>query len=70
MFDIDSPSKLEEMVGNPYRWSFTPEGLGIQFNYYEVGPRVAGAPKITVPWDKLKPYLADDASDLIPEAAE
>jgi hypothetical protein len=41
-------------------WSLTPQGLRIVFDPYQVGPYVAGAHKVLVPYDLLKSVAKPD----------
>ena len=59
-FEADIPA----IVADPARWFFADEGLGIQFNIYEVTAYAAGAPVITIPWDELDGLLAAGALDI------
>ncbi len=40
--------------GNYRVWAITSEGLMIQFNTYQVGPYVSGAPSVTIPYAELE----------------
>lgn len=55
VFTVRDATALE--VADPMRWSFSPRGLGIQFEPYEVGPYVAGAPLVEISWRSLRGYL-------------
>ena len=57
---VDSIQKLDGLPDNPERWRFTPEGLAIHFNPYEVAAYAFGEPEVVVPWKVLKPYLVAD----------
>ena len=41
-------------------WLLTKEGLVVQFRPGELGGSAAGAPRVIIPWRKLKPYLATE----------
>ncbi|MGV8120579.1 MAG: RsiV family protein [Candidatus Xenobiia bacterium LiM19] len=41
------------------------EGLKIYFEYYQLGPRPLGAPKITIPWSALEDLLSPLAKELL-----
>jgi uncharacterized protein len=66
LFDDVKPETLKPAVASPRRWSVQQRGLGIQFALYEVAPYVAGQPRVTIPWDDLKPYLADKLPFALP----
>ena len=59
-FYFSKPRELDDLATDPNRWTFTSEGLGIQFNQYEVGPRIAGTPKVIVPWAEIEPFLIEN----------
>jgi len=52
-------------AADPSRWNLTDQGLEIVFQPYEVTAYAAGAPTVTIGWDKLTDYLSDDYSDLL-----
>ncbi len=56
-FSIERPAEFENIVTDPRRWTFTAEGLDVQFNTYEVGSYSLGYPDVIVPWKVLRPYL-------------
>jgi len=39
----------------------TKEGLGVNFPVYSVGPYAGGDNTVMTSWDKLAPWLAEDA---------
>ncbi len=53
-----SPATLRKLVASADRWTIERDGLGIQFQEYEIGPYVLGSPKVTIAWTALRPYLA------------
>jgi uncharacterized protein len=59
--DFCAPPKL-----HADNWTIDTDGLGIQFQQYEIGPYVLGAPLQVIPWDKLKPLLVADPPFPIP----
>jgi len=61
---LDDPKSIDDPVVDPARWDFSPEGLIIQFEPYEVAPYAAGAPTITVAWADLSDLLAADVDKL------
>ncbi len=46
------------------RWKFTPEGLHIQFQQYELAAYAYGLPSVVIGWDKLSGILAPGALDI------
>lgn len=60
----NSDEDVFKIAIDPLRWSFTEAGLVIQFNIYEVTAYAMGAPKVTIPWDKLRNVLAEGADGL------
>lgn len=58
------PGTVEAMqndLPDTERWVISSEGLGFQFQPYEVAPYAAGAPVALVPWSAMGGYLSDDA---------
>jgi hypothetical protein len=52
--------KFNDEVTNPGSWVFKPEGLGIQFSSWAFTGGGADTPTFyLIPWEKLKPYLAE-----------
>jgi uncharacterized protein len=58
---VTSPAEIAEAVADPARWTFTGDGLVLRFQPYEVTAYAAGAPTVTIRWEKLRDYLAEDA---------
>jgi len=59
---FDGPENtIDGMVSTPERWVITPEGLGINFPVYSVGPYAGGDNTVTATWKELAPWLAKDA---------
>jgi uncharacterized protein YecT (DUF1311 family) len=56
----DAEKDVTEQAAEPSRWNFSSEGLIVQFQPYEVTAYAAGAPVVTIPWDKLTDLLASD----------
>ena len=52
---------VREMATNPENWVLSDAGLGVNFPVYSIGPYAMGDHTITVPWDKLEPWLAAPA---------
>ena len=61
----ESRADVPKVAIDPARWSFGDNGLEITFQPYEVTAYAAGAPTVTIGWDKLTDYLAPDYSDLL-----
>lgn len=61
---LDTVSNAEEGAGpkieNFHSWNITPAGLKITFDPYQVGPYVAGAHEVIVPYSVLKPIIKPD----------
>jgi hypothetical protein len=61
----ESRADVPKAAADPSRWNFTDRGLEITFQPYEVTAYAAGAPTVTIGWDKLNDYLAPDYSDIL-----
>jgi uncharacterized protein len=61
----ESRADVPKLAADPSRWNLTDNGLEIVFQPYEVTAYAAGAPTITIGWDKLADYLAEDYSELL-----
>ena len=61
---LDTVSSVENGAGpkidNFHSWNITPAGLKITFDPYQVGPYVAGAHVVVVPYSVLKPIIKPD----------
>ncbi|MBO9537695.1 DUF3298 domain-containing protein [Herbaspirillum sp.] len=55
---------LGPTIVDPKRWRFDQKGLKIHFLTYEVAAYAAGEPEVVVPWEKLRDYLAPDATKI------
>lgn len=49
------------MSPDPTYWVVTSEGLGVNFPVYSVGPYSFGDRTVTIPWERLKPFLAPES---------
>lgn len=58
---VDDLAGIEASLVDTSRWILSPEGIGFQFQPYEVAAYAAGAPVATVPWDVLDNVLAKGA---------
>lgn len=52
-YSVDKFETLKALAIAPEHWVFDKKGLTLTFNPYEVGPYVAGAPEVTIPWGSL-----------------
>lgn len=66
MLFAKSASALHESVAKPANWAIEPEGLGILFQQYEVGPYVIGHPEAILAWPSLQPLFAARLAFAIP----
>jgi len=61
---LDTVTNAEDGAGpkieNFHSWNITPAGLKITFDSYQVGPYVAGAHVVVVPYSVLKPIIKPD----------
>jgi hypothetical protein len=61
----ESRADVPKAAADPSRWNLTDAGLEIVFQPYEVTAYAAGAPTITIGWDKLADYLSESYSELL-----
>lgn len=61
----DASEAAKAAAADPTRWSFSSEGLEITYQPYEVTAYAFGAPKITLSWTELTPYLKAGAMELV-----
>jgi uncharacterized protein len=61
----ESRADVPKAAADPSRWNLTDAGLEIVFQPYEVTAYAAGAPTITIGWDRLADYLSESYSDLL-----
>lgn len=61
----ESRAEVPAAAADPSRWNFGDDGLEITFQPYEVTAYAAGAPTVTIGWDKLTDYLAPDYGDIL-----
>jgi uncharacterized protein YecT (DUF1311 family) len=63
---IENPDDIADIVTNPVRWDLDDDyGLVIQFEPYEVAAYAYGAPTITIPWDKLSDFAAENQQAIL-----
>ncbi len=60
LFD-EGKQAIADMVADPEHWVVTKTGLGVNFPVYSVGPYAGGDNTVTTSWEKLEPWLAEDA---------
>lgn len=59
---LDDTSYIAESVIDPSRWDLSSRyDLIIQFQPYEIAAYAYGAPTVRIPWEKLGPYMTEDA---------
>lgn len=61
----ESRGDVPAAAADPSRWNLGDDGLEITFQPYEVTAYAAGAPTVTIGWDKLADYLAPDYTDIL-----
>ncbi len=61
----DELDGVEKVIADPTRWDVTEEGIGFQFEPYEVTAYAFGAPKAAMRWDELSPWLQPGAMALL-----
>jgi len=61
----ESRKDVPRAAADPSRWNFGDNGLEVTFQPYEVTAYAAGAPTVTIGWDKLSDYLSADYGDLL-----
>ena len=49
---------------DPQRWTFSEDGVTVQFNIYEVTAYAMGAPKVTIPWEAIDGLLSEHAREI------
>lgn len=62
---VKGADELIEIVSDPTRWSLTDEGIGIQFQPYEVASYADGAPVQTVKWSELEGDLVETYAEAV-----
>jgi hypothetical protein len=58
-------SGLEDSIADPERWDIKDEGIGFQFEPYEVSAYAYGAPEAVMTWKELAPWLKRGARALL-----
>ena len=61
----DDLEGLEDSIGDVARWDIKREGIGFQFQPYEVSAYAYGAPQAVLSWEELGPWLRPGARDLL-----
>lgn len=62
---LDNDSIIADPITQPDRWSFSDNGLVIQFEQYEVASYADGAPTVEISWAALDGFLTDDYSTVL-----
>jgi uncharacterized protein YecT (DUF1311 family) len=68
LFEEATQAVHEEAV-DPARWDFSPAGLLVQFEPYEVASFAAGPVSVTIPWGALEDDLSDAAQAWVSTSA-
>ena len=63
LLGIDNVNNIPLPSNAPF---FTKDGLFFSYQQYEIAPYAAGMPSFSVKYDKIRPYLTDEAAELIP----
>lgn len=64
LFFPEAEADVPEMAADPTRWTFSEEGLIVQFQPYEVASYADGAVTATVPWNDVNDLLAEHALEI------
>ena len=59
------PADVAAAIASPDRWNISAEGIGFQFQPYEVAAYVYGAPEAKMSWEELDPWLQPGALTLL-----
>lgn len=62
LIGVDDINKIPLPTNPPL---FTKEGLSFTYQQYEIAPYAAGMINFDIPYDKIKPFLTEEATDLI-----
>ena len=62
---LDNPEDVDAVIVDPARWGIEAEGIGFQFQPYEVSAYAFGAPDAFVSWKDLSPWLRLGAAELL-----
>jgi uncharacterized protein len=54
---ITGATSLNDLVTDPTHWLLSKDGLTLHFNVYDVSDYAAGEHEVTIPWERLRPYL-------------
>ena len=55
--DKEFSDGMNQAVSSTNEWQLTRNGLGIQFQQYQIASYVFGMPSVCIPWKDLRPYL-------------
>ncbi len=59
------PADVAAAIASPDRWTFSADGIGFQFQPYEVAAYAYGAPEAKMTWEELDPWLQPGAQALL-----
>ena len=62
LIGVDDINKIPLPVNSPL---FTKEGLSFTYQQYEIAPYAAGMINFDIPYEKVKPFLTEEAADMI-----
>ena len=62
LIGVDDINKIPLPTNPPL---FTKEGLSFTYQQYEIAPYAAGMINFDIPYDKIKPFLTEEAADMI-----
>ncbi|MDR2185149.1 MAG: RsiV family protein [Treponema sp.] len=57
---------FEDAVTAPDNFFLSEQGLGFHWDPYEIAPYAAGSVEVTIPYDKIRPFLSPGGAALIP----
>jgi len=57
-------SDVDRVAPDPVRWRFSPDGLQVRFQPYEITPYAYGLPVVRLNWDELGAILAPGALEI------
>ena len=62
LIDVEDVNKIPLPSSAPY---FTKDGLCFIYQQYEIAPYASGMINFTIPYDKIRQLLTEDAQDLL-----
>lgn len=60
---VKSRGELKDLVVDPASWQLSRKELTLRFSPYEVAPYAAGAPRVSLSWSTLMPWLTAQVSN-------